>query len=168
MCGHIYICTTKLYVAGRLRSDAARLINDSYNISLSRAPWLARYLAAEATKKPANINIYFMFYICFSAATSVPVCVCVCRPYTRTRVAYVWLHGASSRDGWRECYDPPYTGWRTISLSWTIWAHMTGELQTSLIRLFKGRIHSSFLAIYKAFLCICEWMRIPLIPREEN
>lgn len=75
---HIYICTTKLYVAGRLRSDAARLINDSYNISLSRAPRLARYLTAEATKKPANINIYFMFYICFSAAPY--ACMCVRRP----------------------------------------------------------------------------------------
>jgi len=71
VCGRVYTRTTALYVAGWLRSDAARLINDSYNISLSRAPRLVRYLAAETTKKPANINIYFMFYICF--------------PYTYTR-----------------------------------------------------------------------------------
>jgi len=97
-CEHIYICTTKLYVAGRLRSDAARLINDSYNISLSRAPRLARYLAAEATKKPANINIYFMFYICFSAAPRARMCASA----APTRHAYVWRTCVTS---WRVFHE---------------------------------------------------------------
>jgi len=76
-CGRVYTHTTVLRTYLRwLRSDAARLINDSYNISLSRAPRLARYLAAETTKKPANINIYFMFYICFPHPRA-RACVCV-------------------------------------------------------------------------------------------
>lgn len=131
-----------------IRSRAAtfrRSQTDKWFIQYFSLPGAPACLAISPRRLRRNRRtlIYILCFIFVSARVrGAHLCVYVCASadplHAYTCSVYVWLHGASSRDGWR--YDPPvYRVTNDLSVLNNLSAYMTGELRTSLIRLFKGR-----------------------------